>query len=185
MRTTKTKFKKGTALLLSLALSVGPFQTLPHTVIDVQAKEPSSRAFVTKDALMTNFEANGTNTTIGKITFGKNSDGYPVEWYVLGKDSGIEGENIAIFAAEPLMKEQAFEDNAQDNKEYETVSLKENEKVVIENEYGKNVVIIKDGQVYVETADCPDKTCVKQGKIMKTGQSIVCLPHRMTVTITD
>ena len=72
-----------------------------------------------------------------------------------------------------------------DNKEYETVSLKENEKVVIENEYGKNVVIIKDGQVYVETADCPDKTCVKQGKIMKTGQSIVCLPHRMTVTITD
>ena len=72
-----------------------------------------------------------------------------------------------------------------DNKEYETVSLKENEKVVIENEYGKNVVIIKDGQVYVESADCPDKTCVKQGKIMKTGQSIVCLPHRLTVTITD
>lgn len=72
-----------------------------------------------------------------------------------------------------------------DNKEYEEISLKENKKVVIDNEYGKNVVIIKDGQVYIESADCPDKTCVKQGKIMKTGQSIVCLPHRLTITITD
>ena len=72
-----------------------------------------------------------------------------------------------------------------DNKEYETVSLKENERVVIDNEYGKNVIIIRDEQVFVENADCPDKTCVKQGKIMKTGQSIVCLPHRLTVTISD
>ena len=72
-----------------------------------------------------------------------------------------------------------------DNKEYETISLKENERVVIDNEYGKNVIIIRDEQVFVESADCPDKTCVKQGKIMKTGQSIVCLPHRLTVTISD
>ena len=72
-----------------------------------------------------------------------------------------------------------------DNKEYETISLKENERVVIENEYGKNVIIIRDEQVFVESANCPDKTCIKQGKIMKTGQSIVCLPHRLTVTISD
>ena len=72
-----------------------------------------------------------------------------------------------------------------DNKENETISLKENERVVIDNEYGKNVIIIRDEQVFVESADCPDKTCVKQGKIMKTGQSIVCLPHRLTVTISD
>lgn len=72
-----------------------------------------------------------------------------------------------------------------DNKEYKTISLKENERIVIENEYGKNVIIIKDGQVFMETGNCPDKTCVKQGKVMKTGQSIVCLPHRLTVTISD
>ncbi len=72
-----------------------------------------------------------------------------------------------------------------DNKEYDTISLKENERLVIENEYGENVIIIKDEQVFVESANCPDKTCVKQGKIMKTGQSIVCLPHRLTVTISD
>lgn len=72
-----------------------------------------------------------------------------------------------------------------DNKEYETISLKENERIVIDNEYGKNVIIIKDGQVFMESGDCSDKTCVKQGKIMKTGQSIVCLPHRITVTISE
>ena len=72
-----------------------------------------------------------------------------------------------------------------DNKEYEIVSLDENKKITVENEYGKNVIIIKDGQVFMEGADCPDKTCVKQGKIMKTGQSIVCLPHRLTITISE
>ena len=72
-----------------------------------------------------------------------------------------------------------------DNKEYDTISLKENERMVIDNEYGKNVIIIKDEQVFVESADCPDKTCVKQGKVMKTGQSIVCLPHRLTITVSD
>ena len=72
-----------------------------------------------------------------------------------------------------------------DNKEYETISLDENKKIVIENDYGKNVIIVKDEQVFVESADCPDKTCVKQGKVMKTGQSIVCLPHRLTITISE
>ncbi|MBQ3061752.1 MAG: NusG domain II-containing protein [Lachnospiraceae bacterium] len=71
------------------------------------------------------------------------------------------------------------------NKEYETVSLKENKRIVIENEYGENIIIIKDEQVFMERADCPNKTCVKKGKITKTGQSIVCLPHRLTVTISD
>lgn len=34
-------------------------------------------------------------------------------------------------------------------------------------------------------ADCGDKTCVKTGSIKETGQSIVCLPHRLVITITD
>ena len=97
----KIKFKKSVALLLSLALSVGQFQVLPQKVIDVQAQESTGNklsvtAFATKDELMTAFEADGKNETIGKIVFGKDSEGSPLEWYVLGRDSGIEGENIAI-----------------------------------------------------------------------------------------
>ena len=32
-------------------------------------------------------------------------------------------------------------------------------------------------------ADCPDKLCVHQGKIDKTGEVITCLPNKLTVTV--
>ncbi|WP_026490633.1 NusG domain II-containing protein [Butyrivibrio sp. XPD2002] len=50
-------------------------------------------------------------------------------------------------------------------------------------EGGENKVIVKDGTCYVSYADCPDKLCVKQGKIIKEGESVICLPHRVVVTI--
>ena len=36
----------------------------------------------------------------------------------------------------------------------------------------------------MEDADCPDKVCVKTGKIKNPGQTIVCLPHRTVIEIT-
>ncbi|MGN1187013.1 MAG: NusG domain II-containing protein, partial [Lachnospiraceae bacterium] len=46
-----------------------------------------------------------------------------------------------------------------------------------------NKVIIDDGVVWMEEADCPDKLCINQGKISKAGQTIICLPNRVMVTI--
>ena len=48
---------------------------------------------------------------------------------------------------------------------------------------GKNMLVIKDGYAYMTEADCPDRTCVKTGKISKTGESIVCLPNKISVVI--
>lgn len=48
---------------------------------------------------------------------------------------------------------------------------------------GENQVVIKDGAVYMSDADCPDKLCVNMGRISKTGETIVCLPHRVVVEI--
>ena len=48
---------------------------------------------------------------------------------------------------------------------------------------GHNIVVIKDGQVSVTDADCPDKVCVDTGKINAPGQTIVCLPHRVVVEV--
>ena len=50
---------------------------------------------------------------------------------------------------------------------------------------GTNVVVIKDGRVHVEEADCPNQDCVHQGWIDAAGQQIVCLPHKLTVDIVD
>ena len=76
--------------------------------------------YVTKDELMTAFEpnANGTETNYGKLVFGKNSSGTPQEWYILGKDSGVSGDNTILFAASPIAKNQAFEDDFSNNKAF-------------------------------------------------------------------
>ena len=48
---------------------------------------------------------------------------------------------------------------------------------------GSNILVIRDGDAWLREADCPDKLCVRQGKIHFSGQVITCLPNRLTVTI--
>ena len=46
-----------------------------------------------------------------------------------------------------------------------------------------NTLVIRDGKAQVVEASCPDKICVGQGAIQYTGESIVCLPHRLVITV--
>ena len=48
---------------------------------------------------------------------------------------------------------------------------------------GTNVLKIEDGKAFMDSADCPDKVCIHQGKIGKAGETIICLPNRLTVTV--
>ena len=48
---------------------------------------------------------------------------------------------------------------------------------------GHLTVRIEDGAVWVEHADCADRTCERTGKITRAGQSIVCLPNGIVVKI--
>ena len=48
-----------------------------------------------------------------------------------------------------------------------------------------NKIVIEDGYCYMEEAECPDHLCIKQGKVNKSGQTIVCLPNRVVVTVVD
>lgn len=50
---------------------------------------------------------------------------------------------------------------------------------------GFNVVRIRDGKVSVTEADCPDQICRKHKSVDKTGETIVCLPHKVVVEIKD
>lgn len=65
-------------------------------------------------------------------------------------------------------------------------SLNENmTKDIITGEKGENLnrLIIKDGKAYMETATCPDGICVNHNPIFRDGESIVCLPNGVVVTI--
>lgn len=46
-----------------------------------------------------------------------------------------------------------------------------------------NTLVIEDGVAYLSYANCPDRTCVRTGKIKYVGQSITCLPNRLVVSI--
>lgn len=48
---------------------------------------------------------------------------------------------------------------------------------------GTNILVIKDNEAWLTEANCPDKLCVKQGKISKVNQCITCLPNKLTVTV--
>lgn len=67
-------------------------------------------------------------------------------------------------------------------------SLKENLKQEIFTSEGnelENLLVIKDGEAYISSANCPDKICVEHRPISKTGESIVCLPHKLVISIEE
>lgn len=56
--------------------------------------------------------------------------------------------------------------------------------VEIEGYRGSNLLIIEDKKAYLKEATCPDKLCVGMGAISKSGQTIICLPNRVSIEIT-
>lgn len=46
-----------------------------------------------------------------------------------------------------------------------------------------NLLIVEDGEAWIEEADCPDGLCCQMGRIHSVGQSVVCLPNEVVVEI--
>jgi len=71
-----------------------------------------------------------------------------------------------------------------DGQLYGTYLLSEPQEIQIELD-GRtaNVVVIEDGAAYMKEADCPDGLCRRQGAVSRSGQTIVCLPHRLVVEV--
>lgn len=63
-------------------------------------------------------------------------------------------------------------------------SIKQKKEITIKTSDGKyNKVIVEPNKIRIVDADCPNKICVKQGWIYSGGQTIVCLPHKLIITI--
>lgn len=66
----------------------------------------------------------------------------------------------------------------------ETLDLSKDQELVIHTKNGgSNKLIIKNGEAWITEASCPDKLCIRQGKISSDGQIIVCLPNKMTARV--
>lgn len=73
-----------------------------------------------------------------------------------------------------------------DGEEVERISLESlsgpTEKIVEANGYHLHLTLDADGAVMAES-DCPTQDCVRTGTIRRSGQSIVCLPARVIITL--
>ena len=49
---------------------------------------------------------------------------------------------------------------------------------------GTNVLTVKDGKASMTYSTCPDHICERKRGVHYVGQQIVCLPNRLTVTVT-
>jgi hypothetical protein len=68
----------------------------------------------------------------------------------------------------------------------ETYSMTKDQSHEIQGVHGgTNLLIIQNGQAWVEEASCPDGLCCNMGKISKSGQSIVCLPNKVVIEVLD
>ena len=66
---------------------------------------------------------------------------------------------------------------------YKEVRLDHEEQIRIDVDGGYVVIdIALDGVLFSEST-CPDKICVHQGKIDRSGQTITCLPNRIYVKL--
>ena len=109
----QNQMKKGIAALLSGVLAFGMtagvipgFEDSMQSVRAATGIAPSVTAYATKQQMMDGTFApddnTGTALKYGKLVFGKNNIGEAQEWYILGKDEGVSGDNTIIFAASPI-----------------------------------------------------------------------------------
>lgn len=68
-----------------------------------------------------------------------------------------------------------------DIKEY---SLSDRREIVLNNnDGGHNLLVIDGGSAYIKEADCPNQICVRHKPIYKNGESIICVPNNISITV--
>lgn len=75
-----------------------------------------------------------------------------------------------------------------DGEQTQSYSLYENKTVEIitgKNNEFSNTLVIENGKAFISQADCPDKICQEHRAISYSGETIVCLPHKIVIEITD
>lgn len=73
-----------------------------------------------------------------------------------------------------------------DGKFVETLPLNVDTRYKIDFPQEKYIELtVENGEIWIseETVDCPEKICVRTGKVSKPGESIVCLPNKTVIYI--
>lgn len=61
------------------------------------------------------------------------------------------------------------------------VTPERNEEITLSGPLGVTIVAVRGGKVFVVTSPCPDKVCIKTGKIPDDADFIACVPNRVLI----
>lgn len=70
-----------------------------------------------------------------------------------------------------------------DGKIYGEYNLSENQSISIDEVLGHNKLVIANSSAYMDEADCPDRYCMDYKPITNSGETIICLPHKLVVEV--
>ena len=96
--------------------------------------------------------------------------------------------SVALFVGYRLAfsRQGAYVTVSVDGEIYKTLPLQQDASLDIPGvDGGFNRLEIKDGTAHISEADCPDKLCVHHKAIRNQGETLVCLPHRLIVSISS
>lgn len=184
----KNWIKKAMAIALSAAMILGVMPEATKPLV-VQASTtntlPTATQFATKAELMTNYDLdNSTAATVQKVIFGQNGSEIAQEWKIAGKDIGINGDNIVLFAATPLGSIVKF-NSTTGTKTYDNTkgcTYESDPSTVNANHYGgsglrQTISDLLKGESYFSTAE--------QGKMNATTITTKDTYNGKTYTTTD
>lgn len=98
----------------------------------------------------------------------------------------VTGISLTLFIYWPRSSENSILEVRQNGNTLMTLPLdKSTEQTITDEDGHQNHFTIQDGTVTMTDANCHDQTCVKTRAISTPGQSIVCLPHRLVLTIKE
>lgn len=90
-------------------------------------------------------------------------------WLAVRPSAGGAGDTVVVTVEE---------------QEYGSYPINEDREILITNSKGEeNLLTIEGGEVSMSYSDCKNQVCVNTGKISEEGELIVCLPHKVVVSI--
>ncbi|MDE6833948.1 MAG: NusG domain II-containing protein [Ruminococcus sp.] len=57
--------------------------------------------------------------------------------------------------------------------------------IITEYNGNKNIISIRNHQIFMEDAECSDHTCIKMGVLESYASPIVCLPNKIIIRFAD
>lgn len=70
-----------------------------------------------------------------------------------------------------------------DGQRFGSYALMEDNEISINRDGHINKITIRNGVVSMSFSDCHSQDCVKMAPISKTGENIICLPHKIVLEI--